>query len=82
MIKDKSGGMQATSKGGDWQQHNTSMQSDSLARESLSMTMNDISIERIEEQTRRIHNKRQREAQRIDNENQVNIVPIISVATV
>lgn len=47
MIKDKSSASKP-SGGGDFN-HNTSMQSDSLARDSLSMTLNDISIERIEE---------------------------------
>jgi hypothetical protein len=45
MIKDKSSASKASGDAN----HNTSMQSDSLARDSQSMTLNDLSIERIEE---------------------------------
>ena len=51
MVKDKQGGGSLNGAA----HHNTSMQSDSLARDSLSLTVNELSIERIEEQTRRIH---------------------------
>ncbi len=54
MIKDKQGGGAGGSLNGA-AHHNTSMQSDSLARDSLTLTVNELSIERIEEQTRRIH---------------------------
>ena len=53
MVKDKQGGAGGSLNGA--AHHNTSMQSDSLARDSLTLTVNELSIERIEEQTRRIH---------------------------